>query len=89
MEKIKPSIAIKERCKDCCQNKKDKTNLCKDCKLKNEITNLKKIKLYCKEFCMNMNNVNLCNSPKCDLYIFRFGKNPNKKGNPNGFKLRL
>ena len=75
-----PQRAIKLRCKDC---NPEKSVNCTDCQLRNEsFTNLKRIKKYCKEFCMNNqeNEVALCPSKLCPLYIFRKGKNPNREG---------
>ncbi|MBN2546972.1 MAG: hypothetical protein JXB50_14320 [Spirochaetes bacterium] len=72
-----PKQAIKKRCRDCQpENKTD--SLCKDCQLAdNSISNLKKIKRYCKDFCCNgYNPAVYCNDSDCSLFIYRNGKNP-------------
>jgi len=48
-------------------------------------TPLQSIKAHCIE-CMGgvRSEVVLCTSPNCNLYPYRFGKNPNIKGRPGG-----
>ena len=67
-----PRKAIKLRCKDCQpENKTDE--LCIGCALKDEsLTNLKKIKAYCKWCCNGYNPKDWCNNPDCSLYKFRY-----------------
>jgi len=80
---MNPGQAIKLRCKDCDPDRERfKMNFCGACLLKDKsLSNLKKIKNYCKIFCLNNHRQELCNSPDCSLFQYRFGKNPNVKGN--------
>ena len=81
-----PKNAIKLRCKDC-QTDTRSNELCIDCALKNDsLTNLKKIKAYCKWCCNGFNPKDWCNSSDCSLFDFKMGKNPNKKGNAESLK---
>lgn len=77
-----PLKAIRQRCADCqpIRSELDKS-LCKECQLKNyALTNLKKIKAYCKWCCNKYSPKDWCSSPECSLYIYRFGKNPSRQG---------
>lgn len=74
--------AIKKRCIDCVPYKSEKAEgFCNDCALNNQsLTNLKKIKVYCKWCCNGYNPKDFCTSPECSLYIYRDGHNPARKG---------
>lgn len=47
---------------------------------------LKAIRQYCKVWCMNSsaNEVDLCTTTDCQLYKFRYGKNPHAHGGGGG-----
>jgi len=78
---MNPAQAIRKKCSDC--NPVKNQILCIDCFLKDKkLSNLKKIKNYCKVFCMNNQEkeVDFCPSKSCPLYNFRKGKNPNRAG---------
>jgi len=80
-----PRKAILLKCKDCDADRErfKSDNFCINCQLKDtKLSNLKKIKQYCK-WCLNGHRPDICSSPDCSLYIFKNGKNPNLKGNPN------
>jgi hypothetical protein len=77
-----PSKAIKIRCKDCQPEKKEE-DICVGCFLKEKLSPLKRIKQYCKVFCCNNQNPKLCENGDCSLYNYRFGHNPELKGNIN------
>jgi hypothetical protein len=72
-----PKKAIYLRCKDCQPERKENIDeLCKNCSLKNpKLSNLKKIKTYCKYCCNEYNPSEYCRSLDCSLYIFREGNN--------------
>lgn len=45
------------------------------------ISSLKAIRLKCLDCCCgSAHEVKLCTAVKCSLYLFRFGKNPNRAG---------
>lgn len=45
------------------------------------VSPLKAIRLKCLDCCCGSSNeVKLCTVEKCPLYLFRFGKNPNRAG---------
>jgi hypothetical protein len=67
------SKAIKLRCKDCTLTK-DRQSICIGCSLKDfSLTNLKKIKNYCKWCCNDTKPSSICSSPLCSLYLFKTG----------------
>ncbi len=76
---MQPWKAIKIPCKDC-QPENKILELCQCCYFQNKaLTNLKKIKAYCK-WCLNGHQVEICNSSEFNLFIFRLGKNPARLG---------
>ena len=80
MNKLTPGKAINLRCKDCQPESKTEF-FCVGCVLKNDaLSNLKKIKAYCKWCCNNYNPNDYCSSQECSLYIYKNGRNPARKG---------
>ena len=59
--------AIKERCKDCCPDGKDK-ELCKKCPMAAPTNIRRAIMKYCKE-CRNGMEFEVCVSKDCALYV--------------------
>lgn len=82
-----PSRAIKLKCRDCTGDQPE----CINCSLMDiSLTNLKKIRAYC-VFCMNGNKaeIKVCTSPDCAFFIYRFGKNPRRKGIGGNFSSKV
>jgi hypothetical protein len=86
---------IRKRCKDCMPDSVSDITKCEstECRLhpfrmgkrgKSDLTPLKSIKKYCKDFCMNGSYEELvhCASPSCSLFGYRMGKNP-KRARPD------
>jgi hypothetical protein len=49
--------------------------------MENRVTPLKAIRLKCLDcMCGSTSEVKRCNIPGCSLYVYRFGKNPARRG---------
>jgi len=95
---MRPLTAIRKYCVDSCMNHHSNEVLkcpSTDCPFytlrfgKKEISDIrpiKKIKEYCIDCSDGVQNIKKCSFTKCPLFLFKKGKNPNKKGNKDNLK---
>jgi len=97
MKKLTPLKSIRKKCLDCQETYTD-VKKCKfiECflypfRMGTGRAKVRNIRRYCLWCCVNnKKEVRLCPSESCPLYLYRFGKNPARKGigGSNGFKPR-
>jgi len=86
-KKLTPLIAIRKKCLNCKETRTDIRNCeFKDCqlypfKIGKGRPKLKDIRKYCL-WCMNNqeNEVSLCPSKECSLFLYKLGHNPSRRG---------